>query len=190
MKKIFFFIIFMTLHNNSFSTDMVEDHGSKTFNRFGMSILSPSLGFGFHWNIFPLGFYVANQNNQIISFGLDFNLSPSEDMFKIGQILTTESVSDFENLPNRKQRSFGWEIGVHIGYGKMFQSKTKHNLYYGYLFEFSSGYAHNTVHYLPFYLGFSPQFILEIDMFLFAVGVYIDTSMTVTSTTSIGFLLK
>ncbi|MGL4388291.1 MAG: hypothetical protein ACRCTJ_02740 [Brevinema sp.] len=199
MKKILILLYLINLTQITFGTE------NSKFNRFGMGILSGGVGLGLHVNIFPLSFYIANEKNQIISFGVDFNFSVANQAILINKIISTQSFnSDVASISYDKieamtssfsqktsstiLQSFG--IGAHIGYGKLFPSKNHTTLHYGYLFDFSTGYTKNAVHNLPFYIGFSPQFILEIDMFLFSIGVYADTSLTITTTMTIGFLLK
>lgn len=98
---------------------------------------------------------------------------------------------DISKTPyNFDTKEKGYQIGIHVGFGKMNLSSSNPKLYLGYLIEFSAGYSEGSL-FLPFmYIGFSPNFILEIDQFIFKAGIYIDTSLIVTATIGFGFLLK
>lgn len=196
MKKYLLIIYILLFSINTFTQ---ENNDDKKFNRFGMEVLGPDLGFGFHWSPFPLSFFVANAQNEIISFGLDLNISFLGNNNLIPDVKKMISHSDPNDSFDNSFDFFEFKnfeisgaigIGIHIGYGKMYPTKTNPNLHVGYLLDFSVGYAMNSIIKLPFYVGFSPNFILEIDQFLFKAGIYADTSATITGTIGIGFLLK
>ena len=162
MKKILLVLLLVVTHTNTFSQEGNKEINTK-FHRFGMTILS--VGYGYGGSVSPLSFYVANDLNQIISFGFDVGIGLD---------------------------STGYQLGVHVGFGKMKATSYNPNLYLGYLIEFSTGYSSFSMSSLipRAYIGFSPNFILEIDQFLFRTGLYVDTSLVVNITVGIGFLLK
>ena len=167
MKKILLVLLLVVTHTNTFSQEGNKEIDT-SYHRFGMNILTLGLGFGANGSGFPLSFYLANDLNQIISFGVDFGFTP------------------FSNI----EGSDGSQIGAHVGFGKMKVSSSNPKLSLGYLIEFSGGFSTGAL-FLPYiYVGFSPNFILEINKFVFKAGLYIDTSLIVTATVGIGFLLK
>ena len=167
MKKILLVLLLVVTHTNAFSQEGNKEINT-SYHRFGMNILTIGLGFGANGSGFPLSFYLANDLNQIISFGVDFGFTP------------------FSNV----EGSDGSQIGAHVGFGKMKVSSSNPKLSLGYLIEFSGGLSTGAL-FLPYmYIGFSPNFILEIDKFVFKAGLYIDTSLIVTANVGIGFLLK
>lgn len=159
MKKILLLSIFISLSLTSYTQEKNEEI-DLSFHRFGMNVASLGVGIGITISPFPLSFYIANDLQQIISFGIDFGYNSS------------------------------FSVGIHFGYGKMYQSKSSNsNLYLGYLMEFSGGYT--PAGFLGgAYLGFSPNFILEINQFVFKLGAYVDTSLVITGTVGLGFLIN
>ena len=165
MKKILLLLLVIT-HTNTFSQEGNKEINTK-FHRFGMNLITMGYGRGVSMSMLPLSIYLANDLNQIISFGLHGAVTPE---------------------------GFG-QLGGTVGYGKMYTSKSNKKLSLGYLMEVSAGgvlYFYNYSSYkgLPFYVGFSPNFILEINQFVFKAGFYVDTSLIVTANVGIGFLLK
>ncbi|MDK2818819.1 MAG: hypothetical protein KFW21_05155 [Spirochaetota bacterium] len=162
MKKILLLFLLIATHNTVFSQEENKQIDT-SYHRFGMNILSLGGGFGVNGSGFPLSFYLANDLQQIISFGLDWGITPFD---------------------------FGIQLGMHVGFGKMKATSYNPRLNLGYLIEFSAGYSTESL-LIPYtYIGFSPNFILEIDQFIFKAGLYIDTSLIVTANVGIGFLLK
>ncbi|MGL4563186.1 MAG: hypothetical protein ACRCVW_04950 [Brevinema sp.] len=151
------------------------------FDRFGMNILPLSIGSAIYSSGFPTSFYLANKKNYIISFGIDYNKSLVKYGVTIEDSQTQQVVISFLT---------SWEIGGHIGFGQLFPLKKNKKIHLGYLIELSAGYVHNSEYNTPFYIGFQPKFILEYDTFLFTFGVYIDTSLFISSVAGFGFLLK
>ena len=160
MKKILLVLLLVVTHINTFSQEGNKEINTK-FHRFGMDILTIGYGYGVMISLPPLSFYLANDLNQIISFGLKGGFSIA-----------------------------GFQMGGSVGFGEMYASKSNKKLSLGYLMEFSAGFTSAPI-FLPYmYMGFSPNFILEIDQFIFKTGLYIDTSLIVNVTVGIGFLLK
>ena len=166
MKKILL-VLLLVVTTNTFSQEGNKEIDT-SYHRFGMNVLTLGAGFGAYASVFPLSFYVANDLQQIISFGVDLGITPYG------------SSSD-EN---------GFQTGFHIGFGKMNLSASNPRLYLGYLIEFSAGFSTGALFLPGMYIGFSPNFVLEIDQFFFKAGLYVDTSLIVTATVGIGFLLK
>ena len=166
MKKILLLLLIVT-HTNIFSQEENKKIDTN-YHRFGMNILTIGSGLGFNGSGFPLSFYLANDLQEIISFGVDIGETPY----------------------NFDTEEKGYQLGMHVGFGKMKLSSSNPKLYLGYLIEFSVGISSAPI-FLPYtYMGFSPNFILEIDQFIFKTGLYIDTSLIVNITVGIGFLLK
>ena len=160
MKKILLVLLLVVTHINTFSQEGNKEINTK-FHRFGMDILTIGYGYGVMISLPPLSFYLANDLNQIISFGLKGGFSIA-----------------------------GFQMGGSVGFGKMYASKSNKKLSLGYLMEFSAGFSSDPIFLPGMYIGFSPNFILEIDKFIFKAGLYIDTSLIVTANVGIGFLLK
>ena len=167
MKKILLVLLLVVTHTNAFSQEGNKEINTD-YHRFGMNILTIGSGLGLNGSGFPLSFYLANDLQQIVSFGVDFGETPY----------------------NFDTETKGYQLGAHVGFGKMKLSSSNPKLYLGYLIEFSAGLSSAPI-FLPYmYMGFSPNFILEIDQFIFKTGLYIDTSLIVNVTVGIGFLLK
>ncbi|MGL4388799.1 MAG: hypothetical protein ACRCTJ_05355 [Brevinema sp.] len=179
MKKVFLLLILcstaMFAQDFSAQTTQAAPINKNKFTRFGMNVLPLSMGVGLHLSLFPLAFYIANENNNLISFGLDVGF-----------------VRNYNNSVHPRDNyvpSYNTQFGAHVGYGKLTQSRRNPHIHVGYLVEFHAGYAPNSIIGLPFYIGFHPKFVLETKMFLFTVGLYVDTSLLITSTVGLGFLL-
>ncbi|MGL4394280.1 MAG: hypothetical protein ACRCS8_03545 [Brevinema sp.] len=180
-----YLLIFLLL---GFSPIFSEENTSR-FDRFGMKVAPLSIGSALHTSTFPVSFYMANKNNYIISFGFDQNKS-------IIPYTTTNYCSDAHSSII-SYRNFAREIGGHLGFGQLFpiQEINEYNdplVHLGYLLEFSAGYVldQNPIFNRNWYIGFNPQIILEYNMFLFTMGLYIDTSLFIAANVGFGFLLK
>ena len=161
MKKILLVLLLVVTHTNTFSQEGNKEINT-SYHRFGMDILTIGYGYGMMISLPPLSFYLANDLNQIISFGLKGGFSIA-----------------------------GFQMGGSVGFGEMYASKSNKKLSLGYLMEFSAGGIIGPSSYpLPFYVDFSPNFILEIDQFIFKAGLYVDTSLIINANVGIGFLLK
>ncbi|MGL4394281.1 MAG: hypothetical protein ACRCS8_03550 [Brevinema sp.] len=175
MKKGLFILLIAT--TSLFGRELPDDYvaqaaevvpiNKSVFNRFGMTVLPMSFGFGANTPLFPISIVIANENNALITFGLE---------------TSTRSLKFWDNSTPK-------QYGVYIGGGKLYPSSRNNKIHMGYLFEFSGGYAPETIIGYPFYIGFHPQFVLETKSFLFTLGVYIDTSLIITPTIGLGFLI-
>ena len=161
MKKILLVLLLVVTHTNTFSQEGNKEINT-SYHRFGMDILTIGYGYGMMISLPPLSFYLANDLQQIVSFGADYSITPYG----------------------------GFQIGAHVGFGEMYASKSNKKLSLGYLMEFSAGFSSDPIFLPGMYIGFSPNFILEIDQFVFKAGLYIDTSLIVTANVGVGFLLK
>ncbi|MGL4676684.1 MAG: hypothetical protein ACRCWI_03345 [Brevinema sp.] len=169
MKKIL--VLMVLLSSAPIFAQEKEAKIDTSYTRFGMNVLPLGYGLGASLDIFPLSFYVANDLNQILSFGLNVGLG-------------------FNYLRHLNTLELNLQLGGFFGFGKMKATSYNSNLHVGYLIEFGAGYASNAPWLPGFYISFTPNFILEIDQFLFKVGVYVDTSMIITARVGFGFLLK
>lgn len=68
MKKILLLLL-LTIHTTAFSQKETTNKDA-TYHRFGMNVATIGVGLGFNASGFPLSFYVANDLQQIVSFGL------------------------------------------------------------------------------------------------------------------------
>ena len=166
MKKLLLLLLLIT-QTNIFSQEGNKEINTK-FHRFGINLITMGYGRGISMSMLPFSIYLANDLNQIISFGMHGAMA------------------------NDSRPQFGGTVG----YGKMYTSKSNKKLSLGYLMEVSFGgvihFSNSSSSYkgLPFYVGFSPNFILEIDQFIFKAGFYVDTSLIITANLGVGFLLK
>ncbi|MGL5955872.1 MAG: hypothetical protein ACRC0X_04610 [Brevinema sp.] len=158
MKKILLLIVLLS-SGPIFAQETVPN---TSYHRFGMNVLPLTFGLGLSSDIFPLSFYLANDLNKILSFGLNLGYGYNENL----------------------------QIGGFFGFGKMKATSYEPKLHLGYLLEFGAGYASNSPFLPNFYISFTPNFILEINQFLFKVGLYVDTSLIITARVGFGFLLN
>ncbi|MGL4388290.1 MAG: hypothetical protein ACRCTJ_02735, partial [Brevinema sp.] len=126
----------------------------------------------------------ANKKNYIISFGFDFNRSVIPH--------SSTSISEDGLEVSISHRIFTLEIGGHLGFGQLFLvgEKSKDQLHIGYLLEFSAGYVTEPQYNRRYYIGLNPQMLIEYNMLLFSLGLYVDTSLFVSVHVGFGFILK